>query len=122
MENRQATTDSDIGIESLALQETIAVGEGDQQEIFHDSLTEAQWQEQLKAPATNTDQERDERERRLKERWQLQNQTAKLASASKAEGNRQHPPNQITKNQNSLRLSKTQMVGSGLRHAENYRT
>ena len=97
----------------MALQKTIAIAEDEQQEMFHDSLTEEQLREQLNAQATDTDQESAEAERRMKEGRQPQNQTAK--------GEGHNPPTQIMKNLSSLRSSRIQMIDPDHRLTENYR-
>ena len=49
MENNQITTETELALEAITLQETrqLEQNEEDQNEIFHDSLTEVQLQQQL---------------------------------------------------------------------------
>ena len=57
MENNQQTSESTSALEAMTLQETIMMGteQEEQNEIFHDSLSEDQWQQQLNDQLTVTD-------------------------------------------------------------------
>ena len=102
MEDNQQVTDTQSGTAEMNLQETLRIPreEEDQNEVFHDSLTEAQWQEQLDAPASGAETEQTE--------------------GGAEGGGRQHPPTRITKSRRILRTNIRQKVKKKLESAERY--
>ena len=132
----------ELAIEDIALQDTLRIGEREQDEVERElresvekSLTEIQWQQQLNDQVTGTETEsqlQKDREKegqeiktRLQQRWREQKQ--KTAETEQTEegaegGDRQHPPTQITKSQKRLRPDKRQEVQPEIDCAENYRT
>ena len=64
MEDNQRITDTQSGIAEMNLQETLRIPreEEEQNEIFHDSMTEEQWREQLDAPASGTERGSQDKE------------------------------------------------------------
>ena len=86
MEDNQQSTDTQSGIADMNLQETLRIPreEEDQNEVFHDSLTEAQWREQLDAPASG-------QERSLQDREQMAGGAQQADRGAEGDG-RHHPP------------------------------
>ena len=128
MEKNQQRSDTQQAIEYIALQDTLRIGEREQDEVEQElresverSMTELQWQQQLNiqegdSDAENTDtrtplqkvrdQEGREIKSRLQKRWQDQKQKENGSDQIEEEpekGGRQHPPTQITKKLNILR-------------------
>ena len=121
MENNQITSETESALEAITLQETRhmeQVPPETQNENLNDSLldlSEAQLQRHLDSqtnePDTETqthrdmDQERQEIDSRLRQRWQALKQTAN-GSRNPEEmtegGNRQYPPTPIRKGQNKI--------------------
>ena len=95
MENNQQTSESTSALEAMTLQETIMIGteQEEQNEIFHDSLSEAQWQQQLNDQLTVTDLGS-----------QAQGRTTEGTERTECMvegGGGHHPPTQIAKNPNT---------------------
>ena len=132
MEQNKPRTEMEAAIDEIALQETLPINrqeqDEEQNEIFHDSMTEEQWREQMDAQASGTDrvpqdsetdnadartalqkvrdQEGREIENRLQKRWQDQKQKENESIQTEVEtekGGRQYPPTQITKRRRILR-------------------
>ena len=102
MENNQQTSESASALEAMTLQETIMMGteQEEQSEIFHDSLSEAQWQQQLNDQLTVTD---------LGSQAQGKTTEETERTECRVEGSgRQHPPTQIAKNPNTPNPSRQQ--------------
>ena len=122
MENIQQSTEMETAIEDIALQDTLRIGEREQDEVERElresverSMTELQWQQHLDiqerdsdAEKTDTrtplqkvrDQEGKEIKSRLQKRWQDRKQKENEPDRTEVEtgkGGRQHPPTQITK-------------------------
>ena len=57
MEENQQIADTESAMADINLQETIRIPqeEEEQNDVFHDSLTEAQWQQRLNEQLTETD-------------------------------------------------------------------
>ena len=126
MEENQNIADIGAAVTDMDLQETIRIPqEEENNEIFHDSMTEEQWREQLDAQASGTEQgpqnkETDSRTQlqkdreqegqeirtRLQQRWQEQKQRTigieQTENVAEGKG-RQHPPTHIMKSLNILR-------------------
>ena len=129
MEENQNITEIGTAVADIDLQETIRIPqEEEQNEIFHDSMTEEQWREQMDAKASDTDrvpqdsgtentdtrttlqkvrdQEGREIESRLQKRWQDRKQKENEADQTEVEtrkgGDSTHPPTQITKKRTIL--------------------
>ena len=124
MEENQNITEIGTAVADMDLQETIRIPqEEEQNEIFHDSMTEEQWREQVDAQASGTDQvpqasetentdtrtalqkvrdqEGREIQSRLQKRWHDQKQRTAETEQTEGEaegGSKQYPPTQITKN------------------------
>ena len=129
METNQINENTESAIEAMTLQETIRIPqEEEQNEIFHDSMTEEQWREQVDAQASGTDQvpqasetentdtrtalqkvrdqEGREIQSRLQKRWHDQKQRTAETEQTEGEaegGSKQYPPTQITKNPRILK-------------------
>ena len=119
MEENQNITEIGTAVADMDLQETIRIPqEEEQNEIFHDSMTEEQWREQMDAQASGTDrvpqdsgtentdtrttlqkvrdQEGREIKSRLQKRWQDRKQKENEPDRTKVEtgkgGDNTHPP------------------------------
>ena len=130
MEEDQITAETGSAIEAMTLQETIRIPqEEEQNEIFHDSMTEEQWREQVDAQASGTDQvpqasetentdtrtalqkvrdqEGREIQSRLQKRWQDQKQKENESNQTEVEtekgGDSTHLPTQITRSPKILK-------------------
>ena len=147
MEKNQQITDTESAMEDMALQDTLRIGETEQEEIERElresverSMTELQWQQQLNiqegdSDAENTDtrtllqkvrdQEGREIKSRLQKRWQNQKQKENESGQTEVEtkkGGRQHPPTQITKKIKILGRLRLRKIKPQQRETGNYRT
>ena len=129
MEENQNIAEIGTAVADIDLQETIRIPqEEEQNEIFHDSMTEEQWREQIDAQASGTDQvpqdsetenkdtrtplqkvrdqEGEEIRSRLQHRWQEQRQRTDETEQTKKgaeRGGGQYPPTQITRSPKILK-------------------
>ena len=94
MEKNQQITDTESAMEDMALQETLKIGEQEQEEIER-SLTELQWQQRLNDQLTETDLS------------QQMIGTGHTENGTEG-GGRDHPPTQITKSRNIHRAHRRQ--------------
>ena len=113
METNQINENTESAIEAMTLQETIRIPqEEEQNEIFHDSMTEEQWREQVDAQASGTDQVPQDQKQRTAETEQTEGEAEG--------GSKQYPPTQITKNPRILKQRRFRNIRQE-RSAERYR-
>ena len=90
MEDNQQIAETGSAVADMNLQETVRISQDEEErnEVFHDSLTEEQWRQQLDAPASGTESAPQYRE-----------QTGEGTAEG---GTGQYPPTPIMKSQNDL--------------------